>query len=301
MGFKVACLLGQATDNRIMFVKYQEVLVKKAIAYARLLPIYVLIPWLATFIIPLLFFFVASPFFLTQAEAGGDTASSKLAMGAANVILGALIYFLISRWRLRKTGRYISLKHEISKEIHILKRSLGRFVPADVFLLITIVSLSIVFPLLYLRLGQSAEAYYYVPMNLNALFLGPLSEEFLFRRTLYRDFKTTRLSGFCLSSALIFVLNHGYDFSYGSLVFLIQVFFVGLFSAQVYLKSKSVFLASFFHVLSNATITIGMVLGDKHGARDLNIFPLLIIALITALPGMIQLFHKSSESLAGQV
>ncbi|MBP7263604.1 MAG: CPBP family intramembrane metalloprotease [Spirochaetia bacterium] len=267
---------------------------KKAIAYARLLPIYVLIPWLATFIIPLLFFFVASPFFLTQAEARGDTASSKLAMDAANVILGALIYFLIARWRLRKTGQYLSLKHEISREFHIFKRSLGRFVPADVFLLITIVSISIVFAFLYLRLGQSSEAYYSVPMNLNALFLGPLSEEFLFRRTLFRDFKHMKLNGFCLSSALIFMLNHGYDFSVSALVYLTQVFFVGLFAALLYEKSKSVFLASFFHIMSNATITIGMVFAGKLDVQNIPILPLLVVVLIVAVPGMIRLFHTRS-------
>jgi len=83
-------------------------------------------------------------------------------------------------------------------------------------------------------------------------FLGPIIEEWFFRKTMYNYFKSNNIKWFAFLSALFFSIIHGYIINLYSLFsFLVSLIYAYFFLAKIYIFTKSTFVCILNHICYN--------------------------------------------------
>jgi membrane protease YdiL (CAAX protease family) len=224
--------------------------------YGKAIGHFLLIPWLINFFVPLSIFL---PFSSTIEKTHPPAPQLKI-MGAVLSLIVVLCYLLL--------GKYIEKKlresDESSDEGNNAKSVKEICYPKKGDLLLYSLA-SLALPLLVYCLqnilgvseGQPSINLYQLPI---ALAIGPVIEEYLFRKILYFYCIKHGIHRFVFLSAVFFTLIHGYSISWAAAVLFLGTFvFAYFFLATLYVIYRSIYIPLQMHICWNLSVfLIGM-------------------------------------------
>ncbi|SLM18025.1 membrane hypothetical protein [uncultured spirochete] len=245
-------------------------------AYGKALLLFLLIPWLINFFVPVVFTFPLSLGF-------GGAQPSRLFLNiysTAVALIGEFCYLLLGK----AIEQNMVCKEENPAE-EDQPKSLKKVYasgPKDI-VLYSLASLTL--PLLLYSLdellGIAGELPKINPIfSLAALVVAPVIEEYLFRKVLYMYCKEHGIQRFVLVSALIFSLIHGYSISVaGAIMFVVSYIHTYFFLATLYAMYRSIYIPIQMHICWNLTtiVVIGIFHGEKLAPTAFFIISLLIL------------------------
>jgi membrane protease YdiL (CAAX protease family) len=231
-------------------------------AYGKALLLFLLIPWLIKFFIPMVFTFPLSLGF-------GGTQPSRLFLNiysTAVTLIGELCYLLLS-----KAIEQNMIRKEENPAEENQPKSLKK-VYASGFKDIVLYSLvSLTLPLLLYSLHELLGIAEDLPkinpfFSLVTLVVAPFIEEYLFRKVLYMYCKEYGIRRFVLLSALFFSLAHSYSFSVaGAILFVISYIYTYFFLATLYAMYQNIYIPIQMHICWNLTTIV--IIGIFHGEK----------------------------------
>ncbi len=255
--------------RRLSFIHFYQIkghsTMKKGIimVYWKAVLLFLLIPWLINFLIPVLFAFPLSAGF-------GGTQPSKLFLNiysTAVALIGELCYLILGNGKAIEQN--ITRNEENSNE-EKQPKSLKKVYASGLndIVLYSLASLTLPFLLssLHELFGFAGELPKTNPFNLlAALVVAPVIEEYLFRKVLYMYCKEYGIRRFVLVSAIFFSLIHGYSFSVaGAVMFLVSYIHTYFFLATLYVVYQSIYIPLQMHICWNLSVfLIGMFRVDR--------------------------------------
>lgn len=243
--------------------------------YRNLLLVFLMLPWLISFLVPVAVFWI-SIYWLKIDD--GSTLNWILTIAANGLVL--LLYFSVARRITSTAGRAIDdsrnnardKKDAVSigtKRHRIYLLSLFAVIIASLFY-------SLVCKLTNHPTGTGHLAIYYI----FPFFLGPLSEEYLFRKAMHVYCKRNGIEHYLTFSAILFALIQGYDMTIASLVDLfITMAFAFFFLAIPYSLTLSLPGVIMVHIFWNAMLVLSPYLIMQVPAQSLFQY-LIFIAII---------------------
>jgi membrane protease YdiL (CAAX protease family) len=238
--------------------------------------LFLLIPWLINFFVPVVFTFPLSLGF-------GGAQPSRLFLNiysTAVALIGEFCYLLLG-----KAIEQNMIRQEENPAEEDQPKPLKK-VYASGFRDIVLYSLaSLTLPLLLYSLDKLLGIEGELPkinpfLSLAALVVAPVIEEYLFRKVLYMYCKEYGIRRFVLVSALFFSLIHGYSSSVAGVVMFLGTFiFVYFFLATLYVMYRSIYIPIQMHICWNLTtiVVIGIFHGEKLASAAFFTVSLLIL------------------------
>lgn len=226
---------------------------KQTAAYWKMILFFLLLPWLINFFVPLSIFLP----FSSSIERKHPSTTQMDIMGAVLSLIVVLCYLFL--------GKYIQ-KKMIDTDESPVERNDSKSVKKLYYpkrkdiLLYSLASLAL--PVLVYSLqnilgvaeGQSSVNLYQLPV---VLAIGPVIEEFLFRKVFYIYCKKHDINKFVLLSSLFFTLIHGYSISVVAVVmFLIRFILAYFFLATLYSMYRIIYIPIQMHICWNFSIFI---------------------------------------------
>lgn len=221
--------------------------------YVKLFFIFLFMPWLINALIPLLIFWVTVVWLKIDSD---TTISSVMAIGATLAVL--FCYYLIGKEIFEEKKPIFELIRSIRAEIKIAIYHLRRQPVVMILLLFGSFLLPQFYGLLeFLLHQQNAESSKSVFFLCIPFLIGPIIEEFLFRKALFEYCRSRKIKYYIFYSVIFFTLVHGYGFTIGSLFLILsRAIFTLFFLTIPYLLTSTLIVPIAVHIFWNLSVFV---------------------------------------------